>query len=407
MKILYLHQYFAAREGNWITRTYEFARRLQAMGHEVTVVTSAGYLPDEYKALTKTTHLEIEGIPVIIIPVPYSNYMSFSRRIRAFVQFAFLASWVSIRTRADLVYATSTPLTIAIPGIIAGLWQRIPMIFEVRDLWPELPIAVGALRSPVVKVLARGMEWIAYHMARHVVALSPGMAEGVQRRGIPAERITVIPNSCDVDLFDVPPETGDPIRARLALAPGQPLVVYTGSFGLLNDVGYLVKVAAEMRSIAPDVRFLLMGTGAEYEKVSTLATESGVLGENLTIWKPVPKREMPAILAAATIATSLFQPMPEMWNNSANKFFDGLAAGRPMAINYGGWQAELLERTGAGIRMEAENPRKAAEQLAAFARDEARLAQARVASRDLAYHEFNRDLMAAKMEQIMRQVVAG
>jgi glycosyltransferase involved in cell wall biosynthesis len=404
VKILYLYQYFVARQGHGMTRAYEFARRLVGMGHEVTVITSAGYLQDEYKKLKKTTLVDIEGVPTLIIPVPYSNSMSFRRRMGAFVQFALLASWACMRRRADLVYASSGPLTIAIPGMLASAWQRIPMIFEVRDLWPELPIAIGAIKNPAIKAAARALEWTAYHRARHVVALAPGMAEGVMKRGIPASRVTVIPNCADVDLFDVPESTGDPIRHKLGLTPRQPLIVYTGTFGLMNNVGFMVDVAAEMRRIAPEIRFLLVGAGGAFEKVMEKARTLGVLDENLYIWEPLPKTQMPAVLAAATIATSLFAPVREMWNNSANKFFDALAAGRPIAINYGGWQAELLTQTGAGITISDRDPCAAAQALAAFTQDEARLAAARAAARALAYDSFNRETMAARLEALMRQV---
>lgn len=388
-----------------MTRAYEFARRLIEMGHEVTVVTSAGYLPEEYKALRHTTLVDIEGVPAIIIPVLYSNYMSFPRRIRAFVQFALLAAWVCMRQSADVVYASSAPLTIAIPAMAASKWQGIPMVFEVRDLWPELPIAVGALRNPIAKALARGLEWVAYHSAKHIVALSPGMAEGVIRRGIAPDRVTVVPNSSDVDLFDVPEITGEPIREQLGLAPKQPLIVYAGTFGLLNNVGFMVDIAVEMRAIAPDIRFLLIGSGAQFEQVTKKAQMLGVLDTNLYIWKPMPKKQIPMILSAATITTSLFLPMREMWNNSANKVFDSFAAQRPIAINHGGWLAELLERTGAGIRISDQDAQLAAQELAAFAHDDARLERAHLASRQLAYNEFNRDRLAALLESILRRTV--
>lgn len=404
MKILYLYQYFVARQGHGMTRAYEFARRLIQMGHEVHVVTSPGYLPDEYNHFDKVTRIDIEGVPVIIIPIPYSQSMSFPRRIRSFIQFALLASWVCMRQKADVVYASSGPLTIAIPGIAASLWQRIPMVFEVRDLWPEIPIAVGALKNPAARWLARALEWIAYHWARHVVALSPGMAAGVQRRGIAPERVTVIPNSSDVDLFDVPRATGQPIRDELNLKDDQPLVVYTGTFGLLNNVGYLVDVARVMQQLDPSIHFLLVGSGAEFENVVEKARQQEVLGKNLTIWSPRSKTEMPAILSAATITTSLFLPIKAMWNNSANKFFDSLAAGRPIMLNYGGWQADLLRETGAGISVSPEDTRQAAADLAAFLQDHPRIEAAGAAARELAYTRFHRDEMAKKLESVLRKV---
>lgn len=405
MRILYLYQYFVARQGHGMTRSYEFARRLIAMGHEVTVITLSGYLPEEYRGYKRTTRIDIEGVPVIILPVAYSNYMSFRRRIFAFIKFALLASWICMRTQTDVIYASSGPLTIAIPAIAGKLWQRIPMVFEVRDLWPRMPIALGVLRDPVTKTIARAMEWIAYHAADRVVALSPGMARGVQERGVNETSISVIPNSCDVDLFDVSVELGCSVRKRLELYRGEPLVVYAGSFAWMYNLSYLIDIAVQMDYVMPECRFLLIGHGAEFESLKARALQFGVLDNTVFILPPVPKTEMPAILSASTITVSITMAIEEFSDNSANKFFDSLAAGRPIAINYGGWQADLLKQTGAGIQIAADNPQLAAAQLAEFLRDPDRVTRAGQAARELAYTRFHRDRMAEKLEAVLKQAV--
>ena len=402
MRIIYLHQYFTLPTQPGGTRSYEMARRLVKAGHQVTLLTSSANLGSSWAPTEGWHSHQVEGIHVEVMRVAYSNEMTFKERIRAFVKFAAGASWHVRKFKADVVFATSTPLTIAFPGLAAKFWHRIPLIFEVRDLWPELPIAVGALRSPIAIKMAQLLEWVAYHASAHIVALSPGMAEGVIRCGIPASRVTVIPNSCDVTIFDVPQERGEVVRRRLGLATGQPLIVYTGTFGLINGVGYLVKVAAAMQSIDPEVRFLLVGSGADLEKVTRQAQELGVLGKNLWIWPPIPKMEMPNLLAAATVATSVFVPLKPMWNNSANKFFDALAAGKPVAINYGGWQADLLRETGAGIVLPSGDVTQAAQMLAGFLQDTKRLQKAAAAARELAYHRFARDTLAARLESVLR-----
>jgi glycosyltransferase involved in cell wall biosynthesis len=340
--------------------------------------------------------------------MPYRNEMTFGERMRVFLLFAVLASIQALRQPADVVFASSTPLTIAIPGMVAKLWHRIPMVFEVRDLWPELPIAVGALRNPLARGMARALEWLAYHASAQIVALSPGMAEGVQKRGIAPEKITVIPNSCDVELFDVPAPRGQRIRDCLpSLAEGQPLILYAGTFNFVNGLGYLVDIAAAMRDIAPEARFLLVGTGAKRGEIIDKAQSLGVLDNTLWVWDPLPKLEMPDVLAAATVATSLFIPLQPIWNNSANKFFDALAAGKPIAINYGGWQAALLKESGAGIVLPADDPMRAAQLLASFVRDPHRLSRASAAARELARTHFHRDMMACKLETTLRQAVNG
>jgi glycosyltransferase involved in cell wall biosynthesis len=402
LKILYLHQYFKTPQMSGGTRSYEMARRLVLAGHQVTMITAD---TSNHHGSGGWRVSQEAGIEVHWLPVPYSNQMSYPERIRAFVRFAFKSALRAASIPADVVFATSTPLTIAIPGIAARLWLRVPMVFEVRDLWPELPIAVGALSNPFSKGMARVLEWLAYHSSMHVVALSPGMAEGVMKRGMPASKVTVIPNSSDVELFDVAPDRGNAIRARLGLNREQPLILYAGTLGLINGVGYLVELASVMRTMAPEVRFLIVGKGAELYKVTRLAQDMDVLNRNLWIWNAVPKQEMPDLLAAATVATSVFVPLRPMWNNSANKFFDALAAGKPVAINYGGWQADLLNETGSGIVLPPKDLNQAAKLLTDFALDEERLKNASAAARELAYTRFARDKLAAEMESVLQRAV--
>jgi len=405
VRILYLHQYFVPPGASGGTRSYEFAKRLVANGHEVCLVTSSAMLPEPYRSIERTSLIEVAGIPLVVIPVPYSNEMSFTRRIIAFLRFAALASREAVRYQADVVFASSTPLTIAIPGLIARIWQRIPMVFEVRDLWPEKPIAIGALRNPIIKWLAQILEWVAYHSSAHIVALSPEAKRSIEKRGILPDRVSVIPNSCDLELFDIPASGGQPIRERLGLTFEQPLVVYTGAFGYINGVNYAVDMAKFFQSTGSNIHILLIGTGRERENILDHAKKFGVLNHSLSIWDPIPKEQMPRILAAATLATSFVIPVKPLWDNSANKFFDALAAGKPIAINYGGWQADLLRETGAGIVLPPDDPSEGARQIAAFLRDGPRLQTASRAARRLARTRFDRNMAARELENILRSVV--
>ena len=200
MKIIYLHQYFNTLEMSGGTRSYEMARRLAAAGHEVHMVTSwrsdDGRSPEWFVT-------DESGIKTHWLPVPYSNHMSYRERISAFFRFAFLAMSKAKELGGDVIFATSTPLTIAIPAVFASRKKKIPMVFEVRDLWPELPIAMGALRNPVLQWLAHRLERWAYKNAEAVVALSPGMKYGVVNTGYPANRVAVIPNSSDLSLIHI------------------------------------------------------------------------------------------------------------------------------------------------------------------------------------------------------------
>ena len=363
------------------------------------MVTSSCFFPGySERTIARRT---LEGISLLIVPVDYSNSMGFRARVRAFLRFAMKATWIACRERADVVLATSTPLTVAIPAIAARLLRGTPVVFEVRDLWPDLPIAMGVLRNPIWRAGARVLERMAYLTASHVVALSPGMADEIRKRGVPRERLHVIPNSCDLELFDVPAEHGQEIRTRLGLRDGQPLLTYAGTFGRINGVTYLVELAAALRRLQSDVHVLLVGNGAERVRVRQRAMELGVLGDNLTMWEPVEKQEMPRVLAASTLCASVFLPIPAMENNSANKFFDALAAGRPIAINYGGWQAELVNRNGIGVVLPPDDVEDAAKRIIRFLADPANVSSAGRAARELARSRFDRAMLSRQLESVL------
>lgn len=385
------------------TRSYEMARRLVAMGHEVHMVTSWRDSCEHSDWFVT----EIEGICVHWLPVPYSNHMSFGDRTKAFLKFALSSAKKASSLKSDLVFATSTPLTIALPAVYAARKQGIPMVFEVRDLWPELPIAMGALKNPVTRFLAKRLEKFAYKNSQAVVALSPGMRDGVVNAGYSAENVAVIPNSSDVELFDVDSSCGDAFRAQRDWLGTRPLVIYAGTFGLINGVGYMVQVAKQLQKISPEIRILLLGGGFEYDKVVCDAKQAGVLNNNLFIEKSIPKKEIPAAMSAADMICSLFIDKPEMQPNSANKFFDALAAGKPVMINYGGWQKDLLESSGAGIVTWGLSDEQAALKLADAIQDQNWLKTASESSRKMAEELFNRDVLAVQLEKVIVTSACG
>jgi glycosyltransferase involved in cell wall biosynthesis len=278
------------------------------------------------------------------------------------------------------------------------------MVFEVRDLWPELPIAAGALRNPVVKWLAKLLEKLAYRNSAHIVALSPGMRDGIVHTGYKPKQVTVIPNCCDIELFRVPEDDGKKFLARHPYLQGSALITYAGTLGQINGVDYLVDIADSMIRVDPTVRFLIAGDGGQREYIFQRALAKKVLEKNLWIIPPVSKRDMPGLLSASTFITSLFVNIPEMWNNSANKFFDALAAGRAVLINYRGWQAELLEETGAGIVVPPEDPEKAARMLCDFLKNKSRLRKAAAIAAELGETRFDRNMLADKLLNVIKQV---
>ena len=407
MKVLYLHQYFVGRTGTAGWRSYEFSRYLVRKGHAVTVVSGCS----EWSGLTlpagqRRTVLEVDGIEVRLLGVPYSQRMSMRRRLGAFAGFMLGASRECGRVaRPDVVFATSTPLTIAVPGLWASWRHRCPFVFEVRDLWPAAPIELGVLKNPLLIAAARALERLAYRRATHIVALSPGMKDGIVAAGVPAEKVTVIPNASDVELFRVPPEVGTKFRVEQGDLGRRPWVVYTGTFGRVNRVDWAVRLAGCVARLAPEVAFLFYGAGSEKERTRALARELGLLDRSVFFHDPLPRVELPRVLAAATVLSSFAQDLPVMRTNSANKFFDAFAAGKPVVINYGGWQAELLERAGAGLALPYHDVEGAARRLVTALRDADWLTRAGEASARLGDTEFNRVRLAGKLEEVLQRAV--
>lgn len=399
MKIVYLHQYFNTPEMTGGTRSFEMASRLVKAGHEVHVITTWR----EETARDEWYVTDEAGIHVHWLPLAYSNYLSYFERIKVFFRFAFRATQRACALDADVVFATSTPLTIAIPGVLAAKKRKVPLVFEVRDLWPEMPIAMGAIRSPLAKFAARKLEHWAYSNSAVVVALSPGMKEGVVRTGYPAERVAVIPNGCDIDYFDLAADD----EGKYAWNDGRPVLLYAGTFGRVNSVGYMVRLAQESLSIGSNVSFVLVGDGAEKDKVLSLAESSGVLNVNLFFESSVRKKDIPSLMSKASMCSNLVVDIPEARANSANKFFDSLAAGRPIFINHGGWMHELVSKYGCGYSSWGVPVSQAAKDLYDRMNDESWMRTAKLMSRKLAEESFDRDQLAANLCSILEMAAEG
>ncbi len=404
MHIVYFDQYFRTPADGGITRSYEQARRLVHAGHRVDMITTATDPEPDWRRGWRVS--EEAGIRVHWLPVPYHNSMSFWRRIRAFVSFAVRSARHAAELRGDVVLASSTPLTIALPGAFAAWRSRAPMVFEVRDLWPDVPIAMGILRHPALIWAARRLERFAYRNAASVIASSPGMASGVVRNGAARGRVTIIPNGSDLELFRPDPEAARRFRAERPWLGDRKLVVYTGTLGKVNGVGYLVRVAAECARLNPEIRFLIVGDGRERASVEALARQLGVLDRNLFMAGFVPKSEVARVLAAADVATSLVVDVPALWDNSANKFFDGLSSGTAFAINHEGWQAELLRTSGAGLVLPATDAPAAAAMLVSALATPGWATRTGREARLLAEEKFARDKLAALLEDVLLEAVA-
>ena len=378
MQILYLHQFFITRAGVGGTRSYEFARRFVASGHRVRMVTAGE---------GSTT---VDGIDVIGVPGAYSDYMSATAatdrdRMVAFGRFAAGATAAALRgPRPDVIYATSPPLTIAAPALAAVARWRAPLVFEVRDLWPEAPIQMGALSNPRLQRQARSLEQQAYRRARRVIALSPGIRDGVIASGVPEGKVVLVPNASDLDLFR--PSPPPPFDERF-------VVSYFGTMGEANDLTMAVEAARRL----PDMSFVLMGDGKRRAELERIAPP------NVEFPGPAASKEDVAALAARSGAClMLFKDVPVLATNSPNKLFDTFAAGRPAIVNMDGWMRELVEDNDAGLYVR--DAGELAQKLAWLRAHPEEVARMGRNARALAEREFDRDKLAARVLSLLEEV---
>jgi len=343
------------------------------------------------------------GITVHWIPVAYDNRMGFAQRLAAFVRFAMLSATRASSIPCDVVFATSTPLTVVLPGFIASLLRRVPLVFEVRDLWPEVPIAMGVLRNPAAIFAARLLERLAYKWSTHIVAAAPGMREDIIASGIHPAKVTVITNGCDREIFaaDLGNEARR-LREQHLWLGGRKLVLYGGSLGRVNGAEYLVDVAAELALVDPEIRMVVVGDGAEREAVISKARQLGVLDKSFFIFPLMPKRELAAWLAACDLALCMITGPRVVWKDAVqNKFFDALAAGKPTACNFDGFQSELAVKHNVGIVFPPNDAAQSAQLIRRTLSDTAWLSEVRERSEVLARTEFDRVLLAGRLEAVL------
>jgi glycosyltransferase involved in cell wall biosynthesis len=400
MRILYIHQFFATRESSLgLIRSYEFARRWVEQGHKVTVITSSSRLPEEFSAKMLTDG-EIDGIRVRSVRVSYSNHMGVGRRIGSFVAFMFGATWLSVTAgKHDVVFATSTPLTVGVPGYFASLLTGAPFVFEVRDLWPEAAIQMGAIRrNGLLSIVAKTLERFLYRRAKEVIALSPGMAAGVVAEGVPCEHVHMVPNSSDLDLFT--PGARDRKMVSRYNLQRKFVVGYAGAIGPSNAVEDNVPEAARIlhERGRDDIVFVIAGDG----KSVPILTERTAELTNVQLIGSLPKSEVPLLTRTADALLVLFADKPILATNSPNKLFDGLASGTPMIVNSNGWTREIVEDNECGIYVPAEDGEALAEAIQKLADDRALRKRMGVNARAVAERVFARDLLAEQVLTVLR-----
>lgn len=393
MKVLYFHQHFSTPKGAVGIRSYEMARRLVARGHQVTMVCGSyggGETGLALPFINGRRRGTVDGIDIIEYDLAYSNSDGFVKRAMTFVKFALRSIGLALTERYDLVFATTTPLTAGIPGIFARWLRGKPFVFEVRDLWPELPKAMGVIRNPLILGAMSVLEWASYRSAHRLIGLSPGIVDGIAHRGVPRERIALVPNGCDLGIFagEVEPWRPEQVQADDLLA------VFAGTHGMANGLDAVLDAAAELKLRGrADIKLLLIGQGKLKPGLQARAQREGL--DNVIFHDPVNKTRLAGLMASTDVGLQILANVPAFYyGTSPNKFFDYIAAGLPVLNNYPGWLAGMIRDNQCGFAVEPENPQAFADALEQAADDRVALKAMGQRGRELAEREFDRELLS-------------
>jgi glycosyltransferase involved in cell wall biosynthesis len=408
MKLIYIHQHFSTLGGSTGTRSYDFSRYLAQRGHEVTVICGI-YDQSSLAGPARRRLIErqkVDGIDVVSINIRYSNYMSFATRMGAFFAFMFLATLVGLREKADLVFATSTPIFVGVPGAVIGWLRRIPFVFEVRDLWPESVVAMGMLTNPRAIRAAEWLERFLYRRAVRVVCISRGIRDILTRRGLPEEKVVLIRFGADVQLFggqESEDACDGEFTSRYGL-DGKFIALFAGAHGSANGLEVVLAAAERLQAAGEeDIAVVLMGEGGRKPGLKQQAQELGLA--NVTFADPVPRSRMPAVLACAGAVLMILRNLKVFETACPNKFFDYLASGRPIVVNFPGELRELLEEHGCGLFAEPDSPEALAAALLKLKGDPGLARRMGEAARKLAV-SLDRLEMARQFEAMLMSVLA-
>lgn len=395
MRVLYFHQHFSTPKGAVGIRSYEMSRRLLQRGHQVTMVCGSyggGETGLSGPFVDGRRRGVVDGISIIEFDLSYSNSDGFLKRSVTFLTFAVKSIGIALTESYDVVFATTTPLTAGIPGIVARWLRNKPFIFEVRDLWPELPKAMGVIRNPIILGAMSVLEFVSYRSAHRLIGLSSGIVDGIAHRGVSRDKIALVPNGCDLDIFKNPATPWRPSE----VGEKDLLAVFAGTHGVANGLEAALKAAAELkRRGREDIKILLVGQGKLKPFLEKTAKEMGL--SNVIFHAPVNKEKLAGLFAATDVGLQILANVPAFYyGTSPNKFFDYIAASIPVLNNYPGWLAELITQHECGFAVRPDDPAAFADALEQAAGQRQALKVMGSNARRLAEHQFDREKLADK-----------
>lgn len=415
MKILVIHQYYLMPGSPGGSRFNELARLWTDAGHEVTVIAGnldyvTGEVPERYRG--KWLVRETDG-PVTVyrchVPRTYSkNYVGRAWGFGGFTLSSMtgvVKAVLADRGRPDIVVATSPPLVAALPGILAAQAARAPLIFEIRDLWPESAVTTGVLGegSPITRVLYLLEKW-ACRFAAKINVLTPAFRDDlIRRRLAPESKICVIPNGADVSLFK-PAARQSPAREEFGWND-RFVVLYAGAHGRANAIGQLVDAASLLKN-EPDILIATVGDGPERARWEAEAKSRGLT--NIQFCGAHPKSRMPEFVNGCDVGAAVLQNNPTFRTVYPNKVFDYMACEKPTLLAIDGVARKLVcDDAQAGVFAEPENPRALADAIILLRNDEATRRRMGRNGRRWVLENATREALASQYLAVIREVVDG
>lgn len=360
MKILYVSQYFPPEMGAPAARASELARHWANAGHDVTVLTGfpnhpTGEVPPEYRSrLRRMVVRERAGAANLVrswlLPLP--NRKAYERMLNYSSFCASAAITGSFLSRPDVVIASSPQLLVGLSGWWLAKWKRVPFVFEVRDLWPESLAAVGMGEGK--SMLHRALGKIAgflYRSSDRIVVVTTAFEEYlVKHWAVPRQKIAVVENGVETDLFIPQPATD--LRKKLELEH-KFVVSYIGTMGMAHGLDTMIEAAARLRESNPEIVFLMLGEGADKERIIARAHERGL--NNLRFVDQQLREKIPAYIGASDVCLVLLKKNDLFKTVLPSKMLEFMSCARPVILGVEGQARAILEESRAGIAIEPEN----------------------------------------------------
>ena len=398
MKIIVVYQYFGTPNGSWSTRIYELTKRWVDSGNAVTVITSP-YDKSDIKSSGFISRQCIDGINLIVINAGDSNQYHIVKRIFRSIIFAFLSTFYAIFLKGDILLTSSGPITVGIPGLFGKWFSSKKWIFELRDLWPDGGIEMGLIKGSLFTKMSKLFEKLIYHQSDFIVTSSDGQKHALIQKGVLSERIGIIYNACDNDLFG---ESKKLTANQLDLVDNRKYFLHIGSLGFIHNVSYIIDAAFCLKRLNSDILIILIGDGNEKQLLKEKVFHMDL--NNVLFLDQMPKKSITPWLCncVGTLFTTLNNKVQN--TSSPNKVFDSFAASKPVIQTTEGWLKDLFIENNCGINVNPNEPKEMALAMIDYVANENLAIQHGANAKLLAETKFSRDFLAEEYVNYMNSI---